>query len=312
MPSNALTEMRDAYGKALADYGARNERVAALDADVSASTRSRYFGERFPDRFYNVGITEAAMVDVAAGLALGGLIPFAHTFAFLVALRAAEQVRTCVAYARANVKLVGAYSGLSDSKDGPTHHSLCDMAVMRALPNLTIVVPADGVEAAACVPAVAEHEGPVYLRLSRAALPNIVPVGEPFRVGKGRVVREGRHVAIVNTGVLLGRCLRAAVELSQQGIEATVVNMPTLKPLDEDLLLQVAAAGAVVTVEEHSVIGGLGSAVAEVLAKRRPTRLAMVGIQDTFTETGPYEELLDRWGMSVGGIVAASRQAMGG
>lgn len=312
MPSNALVEMRDAYGKALAEYGARNERVVALDADVSASTRSRFFGERFPDRFYNVGITEAAMVDVAAGLALGGLVPFAHTFAFLIALRAAEQVRTCVAYPRANVKLVGAYSGLSDSKDGPTHHSICDLAVMRALPNMTIVVPADGAEAAACVPAVAKHEGPVYLRLSRAALPDILPAGEPFQIGKGRVLREGRHVAIVNCGILLGRCLQAATELAQQGIEATVVNMPTLKPLDEALLLQVAETGAVVTVEEHTVIGGLGGAVAEVLARRRPTRMAMVGIQDTFTETGPYEELLDRWGMGVADIVGACRRAMEG
>lgn len=310
MATSLLTEMRDAYGKALAAYGAENDKVVVLDADVSASTRSRYFGERFPDRFYNVGITEAAMVDVAAGLALGGMIPFAHTFAFLISLRAAEQVRTCIAYPRTNVKLVGAYSGLSDSKDGPTHHSICDLAVMRALPNLTIVVPADGVEAAACLPAVAEHQGPVYLRLSRATVPDLLPAGEPFQIGKGRVLREGAQVAVVNCGVLLGRCLLAAEQLAARGIEATVVNMPTLKPLDEALLLQVAGCGAVVTVEEHTVIGGLGGAVAEVLARHRPTRMEMVGIGDTFTETGPYEELLDRWGMGAADIVAACRRAM--
>ncbi len=311
MPSSAVVEMREAYGKALADYAAVNERVVALDADVSASTRSRYFGERFPSRFYNVGITEAAMVDVAAGLALGGQIPFVHTFAFLLSLRAAEQVRTCVAYPRANVKLVGAYAGLSDSKDGPTHHSICDLAVMRALPKLTVAVPVDAGEAAAWLPLVAENEGPVYLRLSRAAVPNLVPEGAPFELGKGRVLREGRHVAIINCGVLLGRCLRAADELAAAGIDATVVNMPTLKPLDEDLLLQVASSGAVVTVEEHTVVGGLGGAVAEVLSRRCPTRMAMVGIQDTFTETGPYEELLDRWGMGVADVMAACRRALG-
>ncbi|MGI6208854.1 MAG: transketolase family protein [Anaerolineae bacterium] len=305
-----MPEMRDTYGRALAEYGAANERVVVLDADVSASTRSRYFGDRFPDRFYNVGITEAGMVDVAVGLALGGMIPFAHTFAFLLALRAAEQVRTCVAYARTNVKLIGAYGGLSDSKDGPTHHSICDLAVMRSFPNLTVVVPADGVEGAACVPAVAEHDGPVYLRLSRADVPDVMPSGYRFQIGKGTVLREGRDVAIVNCGVLLSRCLEAAEELASEGISATVVNMPTLKPLDEGLLLQVAETGAIVTVEEHSVVGGLGGAVAEFLAERRPTRMRMVGIRDTFTETGPYEPLLDRWGMGVADIVAACRRTV--
>ncbi len=307
-----MVEMRDTYGKALAAYGAENERVVVLDADVSSSTRSRYFGDRFPDRFYNVGITEAGMVDVAVGLALGGLIPFAHTFAFLLALRAAESVRTGVAYADTNVKLVGAYGGLSDSRDGPTHHSLCDLAVMRALPNLTVVVPADGVEGAACVPVLAEHEGPVYLRLSRADLPDLMPSDYRFQIGKGRVIREGKDVSIINCGVLLSRCLAAAERLTSQGISATVVNLPTLKPLDEELLLQLASQGPVVTVEEHTVIGGLGGAVAEFLSVRRPTPMRMVGIHDTFTETGPYEELLDRWGMGVGDIVAACEGAVAG
>lgn len=309
--ASELVEMREAYGQALAEYGARDERVVVLDADVSSSTRSRYFGERFPDRFFNVGITEAAMVDVAAGLAMGGLVPFAHTFAFLIALRAAEQVRTSVAYSRANVKLVGAYSGLSDSKDGPTHHSICDIAVTRVLPNLTVLVPADGNEAVAAIEATAQHDGPVYLRLSRAAVPNRTPADEPFRIGRGRVLREGRHVAILNCGVLLERCLRAAEELAAAGIETTVVNMPSVKPLDGELLEQVAGLGAVVTVEEHSVVGGFGSAVAEHLAQCRPTPMCFVGVADTFTETGPYEELLDRWGMSVADIVAASRSVLG-
>jgi len=306
-----MPEMRQTYGQALADLGAVEPRVVALDADVSSSTRSAVFGQKYPDRFYNVGITEAGMVDVAVGLALGGMIPFAHTFAFLLALRAAEQVRTCVAYARTNVKLVGAYGGMSDSKDGPTHHAIIDLAVMRAMPNMTVVVPADSVEAAAAVPAVAEHVGPVYLRLSRAEVPDVMPKGEAFTIGKGRVLREGKHVTIINCGVLLSRCLTAAAQLAEKGIEATVVNMPTLKPLDEKLLLQVAGTGAVVTVEEHSIVGALGSAVAEVLGRSRPTPMQMVGIKDTFTETGPYEPLLDKWGMSVGDIVAACERALG-
>ncbi|MGQ9553154.1 MAG: transketolase family protein [Anaerolineae bacterium] len=305
-----MPEMRETYGRALAAYGAEEPRLVVLDADVSASTRSALFGQKFPDRFYNVGITEAGMVDVAVGLALGGMIPFAHTFAFLIALRAAEQVRTCVAYARTNVKLVGAYGGLSDSKDGPTHHSITDLAVMRAMPNMTVVVPADSVEAAASVKAVAQHEGPVYLRLSRAEVPDVMPADYTFTIGKGRVMREGGDVAIVNCGILLSRCLEAAKQLSAKGIEATVVNMPTLKPLDEELLLQAAGTGAIVTVEEHSIVGALAGAVAEVLGRRRPTPMRMVGIHDTFTETGPYEPLLDKWGMGVADIVAAAEAAI--
>ncbi|MHB0878407.1 MAG: transketolase family protein [Anaerolineae bacterium] len=305
-----MPEMRQTYGQALTELGAADPRVVVLDADVSASTRSAVFGQKFPDRFYNVGITEAAMVDVAVGLALGGMIPFAHTFAFLMALRAAEQIRTCAAYARTNVKLVGAYGGMSDSKDGPTHHAITDLGVMRVMPNMTVVVPADSVEAAAAVRAVAEHVGPVYLRLSRAEVPDVMPKDYTFTIGKGRVVREGKDVAIVNCGILLSRCLAAAEQLAAKGIDAVVVNMPTLKPLDEDLLLQVAGTGAVVTVEEHSIVGGLGGAVAEVLGRRRPTAMQMVGIADTFTETGPYEPLLDKWGMSIGHIVAAAERAV--
>ena len=307
-----MTEMREAYGRALQAYGAQEPRLVVLDADVSASTRSALFRAAYPERFFNCGIAEAAMVDVAAGLALAGLIPFAHTFAFLLALRAAEPVRTCVAYARTNVKLIGAYGGLSDSRDGPTHHAITDLAVMRAMPNLSVVVPADAQEAAAAVACVARHQGPVYLRLSRAEVPDVFQPGQELVLGKGSVLREGRHVAIVNCGVLLSRCLQAAERLSARGIEATVVNMTTLKPLDEALLLEVADCGAVVTVEEHSVIGGLGGAVAECLAKSKPTPVRMVGIRDTFTESGPYEALLDKWGMGVADIVAACQAALAG
>jgi len=302
--------MRNAYGKALAEYGAVNPDVVVLDADVSSSTRTLYFAQRFPDRFFNLGVAEAGMVDVAVGFALGGKIPFVNTFAFLIALRAAEQVRTCVSYARTNVKLAAAYSGLSDSFDGPTHHSVCDLAVMRAMPNIAVVVAADPVEAQKWVPVVAEYDGPVYLRLSRAQVPVIFDDSHQVEIGKGLELRQGDDVTLIGTGVMVARCLWAAEELATEGISARVVEMHTLKPLDEELVIRAAEeTGAIVTAEEHNVIGGLGSAVAEALSSCRPVPVMRVGIADRYTETGPYEDLLDRYGMSVADIVAAAKRA---
>lgn len=304
--------MRVAYGQALADYGALNPDVVVLDADVSASTQTHYFATRFPDRFFNLGVAEAGMVDVGVGLALAGQIPFVNTFAFLLSLRAAEQVRTCVAYAQTNVKLIGSYGGLSDSFDGPTHHSVLDLAVMRAMPGLTVMVAADAVEARKIVPLVAEHEGPVYLRLSRAEVPVIFDDSHQVEIGRGITLREGEDVALVGTGVMVARCLQAAEELASQGLQARVLEIHTLKPLDEGLLLQASEeTQALVTVEEHSVIGGLGSAVAEALSGRCRVPIARVGVPDCFTETGPYEALLDRYGMGVAHIVKAAWRALG-
>ena len=303
--------MRVAYGKALAAYGAVNERVVVLDADVSASTQTHFFAKAFPSRFFNVGVAEAGMVDVAVGLALGGKIPFANTFAFLLALRAAEQVRTCVAYARTNVKLVGSYAGLSDAFDGPTHHAICDVAVMRAIPNMAVVVAADAVEVAKLVPAVAEYDGPVYLRVSRAEVPTVF--GEDYQptIGKGSMLRDGKGLTLVATGIMVGRALTAADQLSGQGISARVVSIHTIKPLDNELILKSATeTGAVVTVEEHSIVGGLGGAVAELLSGERPTPVVRVGLHDTFARTGPYDALLDMCGMAVSDIVAAARRAV--
>jgi len=303
--------IRVAYGKALADYGAVNSDVVVLDADVSASTQSHYFAARFPERFFNLGVAEAGMVDVAVGLALGGKIPFVNTFAFLLSLRAAEQVRTCVAYARTNVKLAAGYGGLSDSYDGPTHHSVCDLAVMRAMPNLAVVVVADALEARQAVPAVAEYPGPVYLRLSRAEVEVIFDEHHPFRIGEGVLLRQGDDLTLIGTGIVVAHCLRAAEELAGEGIEARVVEMHTLKPLDRDLILRCAReTGALVTAEEHSVIGGLGSAVAEVVGESLPVPLERVGLRDCFAETGGYDELLARYGLDVGHIVSAARRVM--
>jgi transketolase len=303
--------MRKAYGEALAELGATNPDVVVLDADVSASTQTWMFRQKYPDRFFNVGVAEANMVDVAVGLALAGKIPFANTFAFLIALRAAEQVRTCVAYAKTNVKLVASYAGLSDAFDGPTHHAICDLAVVRSLPNMTVVVAADAVEVKKAVPAVAEYDGPVYLRVSRAEVPVIFDERHEVHIGQGVTLREGGDVTLIGTGIMVGRCTEAAEVLRREGIDARIIEIHTLKPIDEGLIVQAAQeTGAIVTAEEHSIIGGLGGAVTEVLSSQCPVPILRVGIADTFTETGPYEALLDRYGMGVTDIVASTRRAI--
>jgi len=308
---NNKVSMRIAYGQALADYGEVNPDVVVLDADVSASTQTHYFAKRFPDRFFNLGVAEPGMVDVAAGLALGGKIPFANTFASILSLRAAEQVRTCVAYARTNVKLAAGYGGLSDSRDGPTHHSVMDIAVMRAMPGLVVVVAADATEARKLVPAVAEYDGPVYFRLSRAEVPVVFGDDHEVEIGKGTVLQDGSDVTIIATGVMVARALLAADALRRAGVGARVVSLHTIKPLDNELVLaSVELTGAVVTVEEHSIVGGLGGAVAELLAETMPAPVVRVGIRDTFTDTGGYEELLDRFGMSQADITAAAQRAI--
>ena len=303
--------IRKAYGRALADYGAENPNVAVVVADVSSSVQTGFFAEKFPERFFNVGITEQAMVDVAVGLALGGMIPFANTFAVLF-LRAAEQIRTCVAYAKTNVKIVGSYSGLSNFKDGPTHHVECDIAVMRSMPNITVVEAADAVEARKIVPVIAEHEGPVYLRLSRSDVPVIFDESYEVKIGKGAILRDGSDVALIASGVMVSRCLEAAEKLAKEGIDAYVVNMSSIKPLDAELVWKMAReTGAIVTAEDHSIIGGLGGAVAEALGEKSPANLERIGIPDTFTETAlSYDELLDHYGMSVDDIVRAAQRTI--
>jgi transketolase len=308
----AEISMREAYGKALAEYGADHPNIVALDVDTSASTLSNFFAQRFPERFYNIGIAEPCMVDVAAGLALGGLTPFINGFASLLALRALEQIRTCVCYARTNVKIAASYAGLSDFKDGATHYSITDLANMRALPGMTVVVPADAAESAAFVPLVAEHDGPVYLRLSRAGALPVPLTDEPLRIGKGRTLRAGSDLTIVATGAMVGRSALAAEELARQGINARLIEIHTLKPLDRDLLLQAAGeTGAFVTAEEHTIIGGLGSAVAELLAEEAPLPLQRVGIRDRFCPTARnLDKLMDACGLAVGDITAAANRAL--
>ncbi len=300
--------MREAYGRALADYGAIDSRVVALDADTASSTLSNFFEKRFPDRFFNFGIAEPCMIDAAVGLALAGMVPFANAFAALAALRALEQVRTCVCYARTNVKIASSYAGVSDFKDGPTHHAITDIAIMRSLPEMTVIVPADGNEAAAFVPLIAKFDGPVYFRLNRAATLPVSQPGEALSIGKGIVRRQGQDVTIIACGSMAGRSMQSADSLASQGIKARVIEIHTIKPLDRELILQAAVdTGAVVTAEEHTIIGGLGSAVAEVLSTGKPVPMAMVGIHDTFARTGPDPDtIMDALGMSVSDITDAA------
>src|SRR5512137_1466235 len=275
--------MREAYGRALAEYGISHPEVVALDVDTSASTLSSFFAQRFPGRFFNIGIAEPCMVDVAAGLALGGFVPFINGFASILSLRALEQIRTCVCYACTNVKIAASYAGISDFKDGATHYSITDLANVRALPGMTVIVPADAAEAADWVSLVAEYDGPVYLRISRAGALPVYQADKKLEIGKGLTLRKGNDLTLVATGAMVGRCARAAEELKQQGIDARLLEIHTLKPLDTELLLQAAAqTGALVTAEEHTIIGGLGSAVAEILSEKYPVPLERVGIHDRF------------------------------
>ncbi len=308
----ADASQRQAYGLALAEYGAVNPSVVVLDADVSSSTLTATFAKRFPDRFFNMGVTEASMVDVAVGMALAGKIPFVNTFAALLTLRACEQIRTCVCYANTNVKLIGGYAGVSDYKDGPTHFAVNDLAVMRSMPNMTVIAPADNVEVARMVPAIAEYPGPVYMRISRASVGDVFDASYAPEIGKGTLLRQGSAVTLVGTGSMLGRCIAAAAVLAAQGIDVRLIGMATIKPIDAQLLIQAAReTGVIVTAEEHSTVGGLAGAVAECLAYHYPVPVVSVGLDDTFARTGlDPESLMDACGLAVADIVEAVQCAL--
>jgi transketolase len=308
----AEISMREGYGRALAQYAAVNQKIVAVDVDTSASTLSNFFAQEYPQRFFNVGIAEPCAVDVGVGLALGGFVPFVNAFAALLALRSLEQIRTCVCYANTNVKIAASYAGLSDFKDGPTHFAVTDIANLRALPNMTVIVPSDAVQAAAFVPLVAEFTGPVYLRINRGGTLTVHQFGSELKIGKGILRRPGGDLAIIATGSMVGRSLITAQELEKEGIHARVVEIHTIKPLDKDILLEAAVdTGALVTAEEHALIGGLGSAVAELLADVHPAPLERVGIRDAFCPTGRnVDELLDACGLSVSAIVQAAKRVL--
>ena len=302
--------IRDAYGEALLNLGRKNDKVVVLESDVGNSSKSILFGREFPNRYFNVGISEFNMVTMSAGFASEGFIPFVNTFAVFMTTRGGDPIHSLIAYDRLNVKIAGTYAGLSDSYDGASHHAISDIAFVRSLPNMTVVSVSDAVETAKAVEAITEYDGPVYLRLSRAPAPVIFDDKYDFKIGKGVVLKEGRDVTIIATGTILHNALEAAEILQKDGIEARVVNMPTIKPIDEELIIKAAKeTGAVVTVEEHSIYGGLGSAVAEVLSNNHPTPMEFVGVKG-FAESGDYNQLLEKYGLDPKTIAEKAKLAI--
>ena len=299
---------RAAYGEALAELGKVNDKVVVLDADLSKSTMTATFQKAFPDRFFNIGIAEANMVDMAAGMSTMGLIPFCSTFAMFGAGRVYEQIRNSIAYPRLNVKLCMSHAGVSVGEDGASHQCLEDLALMRVIPGMTVICPADASETRKAVFAAAEMEGPVYIRLARLATP-VFEEDYPFEIGKANVLREGTDVAVFATGLMVSEALRAAVLAKRQGISVRVINMPTIKPLDEEIILTAAReCRRILTVEEHNVIGGLGEAVCGVLSEKLPCYVRRLGVQDQFGHSGPANEVLRDYGLSAEAIAAAVRE----
>lgn len=297
---------RDAYGVALFELGARNGRVVVLDADLSGSTKTAKFAKAFPERFFNVGIAEQDLVGTAGGLSLAGKVPFASTFAVFETGRAWEQVRQTLCYSDLNVKLVATHAGVTVGEDGASHQALEDIALMRVIPNMTVIVPADGFETQQAINAVAEYGHPVYVRLGRAKVPPVMPPDYQFRIGKAHTFSLGAHVTIIATGVMVSEALKAKAALHKDGIDAGVINMSTIKPLDADAVLGAARkAKLIVTAEEHSVIGGLGGAVAELLAETRPVPLRRIGTKDVFGCSGAPGELLKLFGLTAEDIAKA-------
>lgn len=290
---------RESYGNALVELGKENPDIVVLDADLAAATKTGVFKKEFPERHIDCGIAECNMVGIGAGLAAAGMIPFVSSFAMFAAGRAFEQVRNSVGYPHLNVKIGATHGGISVGEDGATHQCCEDIALMRTIPGMTVIVPSDDVEARAAVKAAAEMDGPVYMRFGRLAVPVINDTADyKFEIGKGTVLKEGTDVAIIANGLCVAEALEAAKKLEADGINAKVINMATVKPLDEELVLEAAKeTGKVVTVEEHSVIGGLGSAVCDVLSEKLPTPVLKIGINDVFGHSGPAVELIKEFGL---------------
>lgn len=307
----SMIATRDAYGEALAKLGEENENIVVLDADLSGSTKTSLFAKKFPERFFNMGIAEANMIGTAAGLAAAGKIPFASTFAIFAVGRAWEQVRQSVAYPKANVKIVATHSGITVGEDGGSHQSVEDIAIMRAVPNMTVIVPADGIETTLAVKAAAHFKGPVYVRLGRNKVPTVFEDSYKFEIGKGVMLRPGTDITFVGTGLMTAQALVAADLLQAEGISARVVHIATIKPLDEDIIIAAAReTGAIVTAEEHSIIGGLGGAVAELLSEKCPTKLKRVGIKDRFGLSGKGDELIKYFGLLPENLVEAAKEIL--
>lgn len=306
------TATRDAYGKALVELGGINDKIVVLDADLAAATKTGMFKKAYPDRFFDSGIAESNMMGVAAGLATTGYTVFASTFAMFAAGRAYEQVRNSIAYPHLNVKIGATHAGISVGEDGASHQCCEDIALMRVIPGMVIINPADDIEARAAVFAAAEYEGPVYMRFGRLAVPRIFDESYKFELGKAVTLRGGSDVTIIATGLMVNEAIEAAKALADEGISAEVINIHTIKPLDKEAIIRSATkTGAVVTAEEHSIIGGLGGAVAEALCESgKPVPVVRLGVNDVFGRSGPAVELLHIYGLDAQNIVAKAKQAI--
>jgi len=302
---------RDAYGQALVELGAINENVVVLDADLSKSTKTNDFKKAYPERFFNIGIAEQNLLGVAAGFAAAGKIPFASSFAVFAVGRAYDQMRNSIAYPKLNVKIAATHAGLTVGEDGGSHQMLEDIALTRALPNMTVIVPADGVETKQAILAAAAYDGPVYIRLGRPKVPVLFGEDYQFEIGKGVLLRDGSDVTLIATGIMVSKAMEAAEALQAEGISAAVVNISTIKPMDVELITKMAQqTGAVVTCEEHNINGGLGSAVAEALVEHCPVPMARVGVADSFGESGLPDQLLEKYGLTPAKIAAQAKAVM--
>ena len=302
---------RDAYGEALRELGSRYKDIVVLDADLSKSTKTNVFAKDFPNRHFNVGIAEQNMMGVAAGLAAAGKIPFASTFAMFATGRAYEQVRNSICYPRLNVKIAATHAGITVGEDGATHQANEDISLMRGLPNITVVVPADATETQQAIRWAIEYNGPVYLRLGRASVDDVFGSDYVFKHGKAVQLAQGTDLTIIATGIMVGPARQAAAKLAEEGISARVLNIHTIKPIDKDAVMKAALeTGAVITCEEHSIIGGLGSAVAEVIVEHAPVPMERIGILDRFTESGTPADLLTKYNLTAADIVQAAQRVV--
>lgn len=302
---------REAYGKALVKLGKMNDDVVVLDADLSKSTKTNDFLKAYPNRFFNMGIAEQNLVGAACGFAAAGKVPFASTFAMFATGRAFEVIRNSVCYPKLNVKIAATHAGITVGEDGGSHQSVEDISLMRSIPNMTVVVPADGIEAEKMIFAAAEFDGPMYIRLGRSAVPTIFEEDYNFEIGKGVVLRDGNDATIIACGIMVNEALIAADMLKEENINARVINMSTIKPIDTDIIIKAAKeTKAIVTAEEHSVIGGLGSAVSEVVSESNPIIVKKVGMNDCFGESGTPSELLEKYGLTAKNIVEKVKEAL--
>ena len=303
---------RDGYGKGLVALGAEHDDIVVLDADLAGSTKTGMFAKAYPDRHFNCGIAEANMMSVAAGLAASGLTPFASSFAMFASGRAYEQIRNSIGYPQLNVKIGASHGGMSVGEDGASHQCCEDFALMRSIPGMVVICPADGVEAEAATKAAYAHKGPVYLRMGRLAVPVFHEEGFEFQIGKGEVMRDGNDIAIIANGLMVYEAIKAGEALAEAGINARIINMSTIKPLDEELVLKAAKeCGKIITCEEHSVIGGLGEAVCSFLSETYPTPVRRIGVNDAFGFSGPAAEVLEAFGLCAANIVKVTKEFLG-